>query len=117
VAWLCPTTCYDHGGMKDAGATMDGELIYSPFLPFEEMKSNEMLANFVKYTGKGRVENVDSFAVFGWSATIAFQEALTTCYVLMRYTGGEFERVHHTKPGTSDCKASNEVTVEASPIG
>ena len=55
--------------------------------------------------------------MFGWSATIAFQEALTMCYVLMRYTGGEFERVHPTKPGTSDCKDSNEVTVEASPIG
>jgi ABC-type branched-subunit amino acid transport system substrate-binding protein len=160
VAWLCPTTCYDHNGMKDAGATMEGELIYSPFLPFEETKSNKMLANFVKYTGKGKKENVDSFAVFGWSATIAFQEALTAaveehgvngvtrsnlltalsnihsfdaggmlgkldlaaklstpCYVLMRYTGGEFERIHPTKAGTFDCKSSNYATVKASPTG
>ena len=72
VTWLCPSTCYDHDAMADAGSTMNGETVYLTFLPFEEVKNNKMLANFVKYTGK---DNVDSFGVSGWAAAILFQQA------------------------------------------
>jgi ABC-type branched-subunit amino acid transport system substrate-binding protein len=73
VTWLCPSTCYDHQGMADAGSTMNGETVFMTFLPFEEAKSNKMLANFIKYTGK---DNVDGFGVSAWAAAILFQHAL-----------------------------------------
>ena len=73
VTWLCPSTCYDHDAMADAGTTMNGESVFLTFLPFEEVKSNKMLANFVKYTGK---DNIDGFGVSGWAAAILFQQAL-----------------------------------------
>ena len=59
--------------MADAGSTMNGETVFLTFLPFEEVKSNTMLANFVKYTGK---DNIDGFGVSAWAAAILFQQAL-----------------------------------------
>lgn len=73
VTWLCPSTCYDHKGMAGAGDAMNGETVFLTFLPFEETKSNKMLANFVKYTGK---DKVDGFGVSAWAAAILFQQAL-----------------------------------------
>jgi branched-chain amino acid transport system substrate-binding protein len=73
VTWLCPSTCYDHEGMADAGSTMNGETVFLTFLPFEETKNNKMLANFVKYTGK---DKIDGFGVSAWAAAILFQQAL-----------------------------------------
>lgn len=73
VTWLCPSTCYDHKGMANAGSVMNGETVFMTFLPFEEVKSNPMLANFVKYTGK---DKVDGFGVSAWAAAILFQQAL-----------------------------------------
>jgi ABC-type branched-subunit amino acid transport system substrate-binding protein len=73
VTWLCPSTCYDHDAMADAGPTMNGETVFLTFLPFEEVKNNKMLANFVKYTGK---DDIDGFGVSGWAAAILFQQAL-----------------------------------------
>ena len=73
VTWLCPSTCYDHEAMAATGTTMNGESVFLTFLPFEEVKSNRMLANFVKYTGK---DKVDGFAVSAWAAAILFQQAL-----------------------------------------
>ncbi len=73
--WACPSSCYDLKAMKAASSTMEGEWVSLTFLPFAETSTNKMLANFVKYTGK---DNVDGFAVWGWAATIAFQDALTS---------------------------------------
>ena len=72
--WLCPSTCYDHEAMADAGTTMNGETVVLTFLPFEEVNSNKMLANFVKFTGK---DKVDGFGVSAWAAAMLFQQALT----------------------------------------
>jgi Periplasmic binding protein len=73
ATWLCPSTCYDQEAMSKTGSAMDGEQIVLTFLPFEEVKSNKMLANFVKYTGK---DKVDGFGVSAWAAAILFQQAL-----------------------------------------
>jgi ABC-type branched-subunit amino acid transport system substrate-binding protein len=73
ATWLCPSTCYDHEAMADAGSTMNDEQVFLTFLPFEEVKNNKMLANFVKYTGK---DNIDGFGVSAWAAAILFQQAL-----------------------------------------
>jgi ABC-type branched-subunit amino acid transport system substrate-binding protein len=52
---------------------MDKTYVPLQFLPFEEAKSNKMLGNFVKYVGK---DKVNAFAVYGWSATLAFADAV-----------------------------------------
>jgi ABC-type branched-subunit amino acid transport system substrate-binding protein len=73
IVWSCPSSCYDLAAMRDASSAMEDEWVSLTFLPFSETSSNKMLANFVEYTGK---DKINSFAVWGWAATIAFQEAL-----------------------------------------
>ena len=43
------------------------------FLPFEEASTNKTLAAFLKYVGKN---NANGFAVYGWTATLAFKQAV-----------------------------------------
>jgi ABC-type branched-subunit amino acid transport system substrate-binding protein len=57
----------------DAGQAMANTHLYLNFLPFEETKSNKMLANFIKYTGK---DNASAFAVWGWVSTLLFKQAV-----------------------------------------
>jgi hypothetical protein len=42
------------------------------FLPFDETKSNKMLANFIKYTDP---ENTDGYAPQAFAAMLAFRDA------------------------------------------
>jgi hypothetical protein len=72
IIWVCTAACYDKQ-LHDQAATMDGTYVPLQFLPFEESKSNAMLANFVKYVGAGKV---DAFAAYGWVATMAFADAV-----------------------------------------
>jgi hypothetical protein len=72
IIWTCTTACYDKT-LHDQASTMDGTYLPMQFLPFEEAKSNPMLANFVKYVGR---DKADAFAAYGWVATIAFADAV-----------------------------------------
>jgi ABC-type branched-subunit amino acid transport system substrate-binding protein len=73
VVWMCPSPCYDEEAVKDTGDTLENEQITLTFTPFEEAPQNKMVANFVKYTGK---DKVDGFGVWGWASAIAFQQVL-----------------------------------------
>jgi ABC-type branched-subunit amino acid transport system substrate-binding protein len=73
VVWMCASPCYDHAAMEQVGDTMDGEQMTLQFLPFEEAPQNEMLANYLKYTGR---DKADGFGVWGWASAIALQEVL-----------------------------------------
>jgi hypothetical protein len=70
--WVCTSACYDKT-MHDQADVMDKTYVPLQFLPFEEAKSNKMLGNFVKYVGE---DKVNAFAVYGWSATLAFADAV-----------------------------------------
>jgi ABC-type branched-subunit amino acid transport system substrate-binding protein len=72
IIWMCTTACYDKT-LHDQARTMDGTYLPMQFLPFEESKSNAMLANFVKYVGR---DKADAFAAYGWVATMAFAQAV-----------------------------------------
>ena len=48
--WEC-TTCYDNA-IHDNAEVMDGTYMTLKYLPFEEAKSNPMLATYLKYVGK-----------------------------------------------------------------
>jgi ABC-type branched-subunit amino acid transport system substrate-binding protein len=69
--WACASQCYDKKVVA-AGQAMANTHLYLNFLPFEETKSNKMLANFIKYTGK---DNASAFAVWGWVSTLLFKQA------------------------------------------
>ena len=71
ILWVCTTACYDKA-LHDQAETMNGTYLPMQFLPFEESKSNPMLANFLKYVGR---DKADAFAAYGWVATMAFAEA------------------------------------------
>ena len=70
--WVCTAACYDKT-MHDQADVMDETYVPLQFLPFEEVKSNKTLANFVKYVGK---DKVNAFAAYGWVATLAFAQAI-----------------------------------------
>jgi ABC-type branched-subunit amino acid transport system substrate-binding protein len=74
VVWTCPLPCYDEEGAKRVGSTLDGEKIILQFLPFEEARQNKMVANFLKYTGK---DKVDGYGAWAWASAIALQQVLS----------------------------------------
>jgi len=72
VTWVVPSGGYDKSLLQNASA-MDGTYIVMNFLPFEEASSNAMLANFLKYVGP---DKANGFAVYGFTAGLAFSDAL-----------------------------------------
>jgi hypothetical protein len=72
VAWVCTIACYDKS-VKEQADVMEGEYIPMTFLPFEEASTNKTLGAFMKYVGKA---NANGFAVYGWTATLAFKQAV-----------------------------------------
>lgn len=74
--WDCSVQCYDRKFLAEGGRDVEGQYVDTLFLPFldpKELKANKMLANFVKYTGKGKV---DGFGAYAWSAGVAFRDAV-----------------------------------------
>jgi hypothetical protein len=70
--WVCSAACYDKT-MHDQADVMDKTYVPLQFLPFEEVKSNPTLRNFVKFVG---ADKVNAFAAYGWVATLAFADAM-----------------------------------------
>jgi hypothetical protein len=68
--WTCLLQCYDQALVK-AGSVVDGTRVSMSYLPFEEAKSNKMLANFVKYVGK---DKINGFAMWGFASTLLFAQ-------------------------------------------
>ena len=72
VVWTCTIACYDKT-VKDQADVMEGEYIPLTFLPFEEASTNKTLAVVHEVRGKA---NANGFSVYGWTATLAFSEAV-----------------------------------------
>ncbi len=53
--WDCFIACYDAAFLEAGGANVEGTFVALPYLPFSEAKSNKMMANFVKFTGKSKL--------------------------------------------------------------
>jgi len=74
--WDCGVQCYDPGFLKAGGGVVEHEYVDTQLLPFydvREQKANRMTANFVRYTGKDKVEG---FGVYAWAAAVAFRDAV-----------------------------------------
>jgi hypothetical protein len=74
--WDCGTQCYDAQFLEQGGADVENQyvdLAYLPFFDAKERKANKMLANFVKYTGK---DKVNGYGVYAWAAGIALRDGV-----------------------------------------
>lgn len=70
-AWACTLQCYDTT-ILEAPET-EGLYVSLAFLPFEEAKSNKMLATFLKYVGS---DKADGFAAQAWAASVLFGDSV-----------------------------------------
>ncbi|HEY3669875.1 MAG TPA: ABC transporter substrate-binding protein [Acidimicrobiia bacterium] len=72
ITFVCTIACYDKA-VKAQADVMEGQYVPLTFLPFEEASTNTTLAAFLKYVGK---DNANGFAVYGWTATLGFKQAV-----------------------------------------
>jgi len=70
-AWVCALQCYDKTIL--AAPETEGLYVSLLFLPFEEAKSNKMLAAFLKSVGP---DKADGFAAQAWAASDLFATAV-----------------------------------------
>jgi ABC-type branched-subunit amino acid transport system substrate-binding protein len=73
--WDCNTTCYDPTFIPQGAADVEGEYVQIGFLPFEEAKSNAMLANFLKYTGK---DKANGYSVIAFAMGLVLRDAVNS---------------------------------------
>jgi ABC-type branched-subunit amino acid transport system substrate-binding protein len=72
IVWVCTIACYDKTFVA-AGSVVNGEYVSLGSLPYEEAKYNKAMATFLASVGK---DKVDGFSVSGYTAGLAFAEAL-----------------------------------------
>jgi ABC-type branched-subunit amino acid transport system substrate-binding protein len=73
IIWGCTTACYDPRFIQTGGDAVNGTYIPMAFLPFNETKYNQGLADYIKYTGKDKAKGL---GVYSWAAGIELQQAL-----------------------------------------
>ncbi|HUV10956.1 MAG TPA: ABC transporter substrate-binding protein [Acidimicrobiia bacterium] len=71
--WDCTLQCYDPKLLEQGGSDIEGQYVSTLFLPFEEKSSNKMLANFLKFTDK---DKLDGFAIQAFASGLLFQQAV-----------------------------------------
>jgi hypothetical protein len=75
--WDCGG-CYDKGFVEAGGADAENtyvDLANLPFYDSREAKANQMVANFVHYTG---ADNIDFAAAMSWAGAVAFRDAVNS---------------------------------------
>ena len=72
IIWDCTLQCYDKRLLEQGGADVEGQYVSLLFLPFEDAKTNPMLANFLKFTGPAKA---DGFGIQAWASGLLFQQA------------------------------------------
>jgi hypothetical protein len=71
--WDCSIQCYDKSFIQQGGAAVEGQYVYTTFVPFAEANTNAMLRNYLQYTG---VNNADAFGANAWAAGIFFRDVV-----------------------------------------
>lgn len=80
--WDCSIQCYDQRLIQEGGSSVEGQYLYTTFVPFSEARYNKMTATFLKFTG---VSKADSFGANAWAAGIFFQDVVNT--IVKKWTG------------------------------
>jgi len=70
--WDCSLQCYDKTVL--AAPETEGLYVWTSFLPFDETKSNKMLANFIKYMGG--VDKADGFSTQAWASGLFLRDVI-----------------------------------------
>jgi len=73
IVWDCFSNCYDPKLIDEGGADVEGQYVILNQLPFTEAKQNKQLANYIKYTGK---DKIDGFGAYAWVAGLLFRDAV-----------------------------------------
>jgi hypothetical protein len=73
--WDCSIQCYDQRFIQQGGSSVEGQYLYTTFVPFEEASANKMTATFLKFTGR---DKADAFGANAWAAGIFFQDVVNT---------------------------------------
>ena len=72
--WDCSIQCYNTQLLEQGGADVEDQYVYTTIVPFfNEAKANKMTNNFVKYTGK---DKIDGFGAQAWTAGVYFRDAV-----------------------------------------
>ncbi len=69
--WDCSVQCYNTDFLTQGGSEIEDQFVYLTFVPFDEAKTNKMLTNFLKFTGR---EQADGFGAQAWAAAIYFRD-------------------------------------------
>jgi hypothetical protein len=73
--WDCSIQCYDQKFIQEGGSAVEGQYLYTTFVPFAEASYNKMTATFLKFTGPAKA---DAFGANAWAAGIFFQDVVNT---------------------------------------
>ncbi len=74
--WDCSVQCYNTQLLEQGGSDVEDQYVYLTLVPFfNEAKANKMTSNFVKYTGK---DKVDGFGAQAWAAGVYFRDAVSS---------------------------------------
>jgi len=72
--WDCWNACYTEQLLEQGGSDVEDQYVSINYVPFfSEAKANKMTSNFVKYTGK---DKVDGFGAQAWAAGVYFRDAV-----------------------------------------
>ncbi|MEX2256251.1 MAG: ABC transporter substrate-binding protein [Acidimicrobiia bacterium] len=71
--WDCTLQCYDRNLIEQGGDDVEGQYVSTLFLPFEDARTNQTLADFLKYTGR---DNADGYAIQAYALGLLFNQAV-----------------------------------------
>ncbi len=72
--WDCWVACYTEQLVEQGGSDVEDQYVSLNLVPFyNEAKANKMTSNFVKYTGK---DKIDGFGAQAWAAGVYFRDAV-----------------------------------------
>jgi len=71
--WSCPVSCYERGFLEQGGSDVEDHFVPLTFLPFDETKTNDMLAAFVKTTGEDQVTGLGAAA---WAGSVLLRDSI-----------------------------------------
>jgi hypothetical protein len=74
--WDCSLQCYDKDLVSSANAAdMEGQYVWIPFIPFEEVSTSPAEQNFLKYIGR---DKADGFSLQAYSSGLFLRDVINS---------------------------------------
>ena len=71
--WDCTLQCYDRHLIEQGGGDVEGQFVSTLFLPFNEARTNQALAEFLKYTGRTKA---DGYGIQAYALGLLLSQAV-----------------------------------------